>query len=71
MSRQDAKFDIKIPGSSRGLPDREFKVTVSQGKGITVRCAGSSSSRTMPWRTFLAQCLLAWGEIPNNQSERE
>lgn len=63
-SRQPAHFTVKIPGSARGLPDRVFKVTVSETKGITVRHEGSSSSATLTWRQLMAQVLLHFGELP-------
>ena len=63
MSRQDAHFSVHIRGSAHGLPDREFKVTVSEGKGVTVRTAGSSTSRTLTWKQLLAQVLLHYGDL--------
>lgn len=61
--RQPANFDVHIRGSSRGLPDRDFKIRVCEKKGITVRLAGSSVSRTLTWRQLLAQALLHYGDL--------
>lgn len=62
--RQPAHFTVKIPGSSRGLPDRTFKVTVCEAKGVTVRHEGSSAHVTLSWRQLLAQVLLHFGALP-------
>jgi hypothetical protein len=53
-----------MKGSSRGMPDRHFKIRVCEGKGIEVRTAGSAKAVTLSWRQLLAQVLLHHGEIP-------
>ena len=61
--RQPANFTVNIRGSSRGLPDRKFRIRVCEEKGITVRLDGSSNARTLTWRQFLAQVLLHYGDL--------
>lgn len=61
--RQPANFTVNIQGSSRGLPNREFRIRVCEKKGISCRLSGSSTERTLTWRQFLAQVLLHYGDL--------